>query len=87
MHSVDCSKMYNYADEKRYQVVAKMMFLMSDVDKYDREAFSFLVTPPENAYTKKQGLRQDSEAATITTWRITFYLSYLPILKTATQLP
>ena len=35
-------------------------------------------------FALKQGLRQDSEAATITTWRITFYLSYLPILKTAT---
>ena len=23
------------------------------MDKYDREAFSFLVTPPENAYKKK----------------------------------
>ena len=24
-----------------------------DVEKYDKEAFSFLVTPPENAYEKK----------------------------------
>ena len=32
----------------------------------------------------KQGLQQDSEAVTIKTWRVTFYLSYLPFLKTAT---